>query len=225
MDIISNIKLAYNKTTISNFGDYIKTYFAEYFGYEYDSDIVVNLYTLFENSSEYNLFERYREMIEDQANVNSGYLRYIELTESKSSYGRRHSMAKNLLYQGWRELGCYFTWECRQRFKAKNKFAFDLIIGRIQNGLDISQYKTSFKSIIEYIEILKETINVNSYSFFNGVTRKFWFALEDVDVRELSSRYKIKVYLPKSKNSASLLFKSYTSTYVPKNNFYKLELF
>lgn len=223
MDIISNIKLRKNEITLGNSGDYIRKYLSEYFGYQYDSDVIVNLYVLLDPSSEYNMFERYREMLEDHPNINSGYLRYIQLTENRSTYGRVHSMAKNILYQGWRELGCYFTFECKERFKQVNKYAFDLIMARLSNGLSVSEYRVTFRPIIEYIELTKEKININSYSFFGGISRQTWFALENVDVKEFNGKYKVRVYSPKTRVSKSIQFKSYTNSFVPSGNFYKLE--
>lgn len=229
MDILSNLKSRSNMTmlTYQGVGDYIKTYLSEYFGYISDDDIVINLYPIPE-LSEYGLFVRYRDMISDIPNINSGFLKYNNLLTSQSTYGRIHSMAKNILYQGWRELGAYFTYECRMRFKTNNKMAFDLIYSRIKNNIDISQYMISYKSIIDYINMSLDMPIFNPKSFFRNQTRKMWYTLEDVQLSDLNidtTKYKIILYYPKTKLSNSILFKKILDTnIIPNSYYYKIQI-
>lgn len=238
MNILSNIILRINDTVLSNSSsDYVRVYFQEYFGYEYDSDIVVNLYTLQDASSEYGMFERYREMLDDRVSIqNASYLTYMKLIDNKQTYGLYNAMAKNLVYQGWRDLGSYFTSDCKARFKNTNKPIFDFILANLKNGLTIEPYRVSFRCVIDYIELMTEIVSLNSYSFFNGVSRKMWYAIEDRDIftamlmngqaipSSQYSQYRIRLFLPKNKSSRVPLFSSYvTGTKIPAGYLYRIE--
>lgn len=223
MDILNNIDPRYNYITMNNSSkDYIATHFSDYFGYISDSDIDIVLYPI-TTIDEYNLYVRYRNMIDDKPNINSQYLKYMNLTERKSSYNMKHAMAKSLVYMGWHELGCYFTQDCKARFKLKNKFVFDYIYSKIQQNDDLQPYAISCRSILDYIMCTLEQPHFNEKSFFRNETRKIWYTIEDKQL-DIPAKYKIKTYLPRSRQSNVLAFYAYlpSTSIVPKHRFYKI---
>lgn len=228
MDILGNVVVRSNNIILNNSGgDYVRQYLMEYFGFQYDSDVIVTLYPLTSSSSsEYDLFVRYREMLDDRPTINSGFVKYTNLISGMSTYGKNNSMAKNILYQGWKELGPYFTNACRDRFKQQNKFAFDIIISLMKNSLPIDKYKISFRPVIDYIQTSLELPWFNDQSFFNGTTRKMWYALEDITLTNLdTSKYKIILYSPKTSTQSRIIFKTYSnSNVISAGNYYKIAL-
>lgn len=216
MDILKNIKLKVNDTILNNQTDYIRYYFIDYFGYQYDSDINVYLEPLTAEVNEYTIFLRYRNMIEDKPNIDSGYLKYIWLTEKRSSYGMKYSSAKSLLMysNGWKSLGMYFTDECKQRFKLNNKKEFDFINGLLKYNIDITPYKVNYKPIIDYIILTLEIPEISKYSFNSkGITRKKWYAIEDKT--NPNSKYKVNIY-----DKTGLYIKTITDI-IPKGYYYR----
>lgn len=191
MEILKNINIIKSD---DNQSDYIRQYFIDYFNYEYDSDIKVYLGKLTAEITEYTLFVRYKNMIEEKPNIYSGFLKYENLVNKKPTYGLYHSLAKSLILypNGWEGIGKYFTDECKQRFKIKYKKEFDFIYGLIKSNIDINKYRISFKPIIDYIELILKNPIINKYSFNKkGETRNKWYTIEE---KENQTNYKIKIY-------------------------------
>jgi hypothetical protein len=96
----------------------------------------------------------------------------------------------------------------------------------MKNSLPIDKYKISFRPVIDYIQTSLELPWFNDQSFFNGTTRKMWYALEDITLTNLdTSKYKIILYSPKTSTQSRIIFKTYSnSNVISAGNYYKIAL-
>jgi hypothetical protein len=219
MEILSNLKLQQIQLDNTNL-DYISIFLNQYFTYESPNDLLVEINNI-DIINDYYLYYKYKNLIDETPCLNSGYLKYINLTYRANNFNNFHGHPKSLLYGNvWMKIGMNISETCKKRFLTYYKEDIDFIVNLMKNNIDITSYKLSYRPIFDYIEFISYIPNYNIYEFVNGISMIMRYTPVEITINNINSAdifNKNQLYLKTINAIDSKLI-------IPANTFYKLKL-